>query len=82
MQQQKAYMLQKSQDWGDKISAGHMDRTNVALALNTTIWKTLSYPLPTTLLTKLECDEIMRPALLAALPKMSGGTRAERIPRT
>jgi len=70
MRQQIEDMLGKSQDWADKIAAGHVDRVKVAIALQTTIWKTLGHPLPTTLLTKEECEEIMRPVLNAALPKM------------
>lgn len=63
-------MKAKSQDWEDTITAGHMDQVNVAIALTTTIWRTLSYPLLATVFTKEECEEIMRPAIRAALPKM------------
>jgi len=70
MTQQCEDMKAKSRDWADKISSGHMDRVNVSIALRTTIWRTLGYPLATTLLTLEQCDEIMKPALNAALPKM------------
>ena len=42
MEHQINRMKAKSQDWGDKITAGHMARVNVAIAFTTTIWQTLS----------------------------------------
>ena len=70
MHHQVDRMTAQSKDWGDKITAGVLDRASVAVALNMTIWKTLGYPLSATLLSKNECEDIMRPALQAALPKM------------
>lgn len=63
-------MEEQSQDWADKIKAGHMDRTNVAIILKTTIWKTLGYPLSATLFKKEEYEKIMQPTLQEAIPKM------------
>mmetsp|Transcript_5909 Transcript_5909/g.9058 ORF Transcript_5909/g.9058 Transcript_5909/m.9058 type:complete len:1660 (+) Transcript_5909:3576-8555(+) len=70
MKHQVQRMKRQSKDWADKITAGHMDRVNVAIALKTTVWRTLGYPLAATLLTKAECEDIMKPTINAALSKM------------
>lgn len=57
MKHQIERMVEQSQDWADKISCGHMNRANIAIALRTTIWKTLGYPLSATLLNKEECKK-------------------------
>ena len=63
-------MKEKVVDWGDKIVTGHMDWVNVALALHTVIWKNSGYPSSTVSSTEQECEETMRPAILAVLPKL------------
>ena len=68
-----------ARDWADKISAGQLDRVSAYIALTTTIWKTLSYPLSATLLTKPECKYIMSPVLKAALPKMGINRNFPRV---
>ena len=40
------------------------------MALNTTIWKLLSYPLAATTLLEEDCNNIMRPTIMAALPRL------------
>ena len=69
MTHQIEQMVEQSQDWVDKITCGHMDRTNISIVLQTTIWKTLGYPLSSTLLNKEECETVMRPAIMAASQK-------------
>jgi hypothetical protein len=68
MQFQK--MKDTSIKWADQIRTGWLRRSEVWLALHSTLWKTLFYPLPCTALTKKQCEEIMAPALLQALPAM------------
>lgn len=70
MTNQFTQMYKDTQDWADKITAGHMDHSTAYIALTTTIWKKLCYPLQATLLSKQECDQIMKPVLNAILPKM------------
>jgi hypothetical protein len=63
-------MKEASIIWADQIRTGKLKRHEVHLALHSTLWKTLSYPLPCTTLSKRQCEEIMAPALHQALPAM------------
>jgi hypothetical protein len=63
-------MKELSIKWADQIRTGRLKRSEVYLALHSTLWKTLSYPLPCTSLSKKQCDKIMATALLQALPAM------------
>ena len=70
MKRQVEKMTEQSKDWGCMMRAGHLDRQNTHIALDRTLWKTLSYPLSATTLSESECETIMRPALNVALSKM------------
>ncbi len=63
-------MKEASIKWADQIRTGKLKRHEVRLALDSTLWRTLAYPLPCTTLTKKQCDDIMAPALSQALPAM------------
>jgi hypothetical protein len=63
-------MKEASIKWADQIRTGKLKRHEVHLALHSTLWKTLSYPLPCTTLSKQQCEEIMATALHQALPAM------------
>ncbi len=63
-------MKEASIKWADQIRTGRLQRSEASLALHSTLWKTLAYPLPCTSLSKQQCEEIMAPALLQALPAM------------
>jgi hypothetical protein len=57
MKDQFDWMLATARKWTDKIRTGHLPRHLTWLAWKTTIQKTLEYPLPTTTLTKTQCDK-------------------------
>jgi hypothetical protein len=63
------YLMHKSEQWKDMINTGHLQRTDAWQALETTILKTLEYPLPALTLTEKECNRIIRPVLDAGLNK-------------
>jgi hypothetical protein len=56
--------------WADGMRTGKISPSKVWLAITSTIWRTLSYPLPATNLTKQQCEAIMYPILLYSLPAM------------
>ena len=70
MQPQVGTLKQKFQIWIDTIILGHINRVDITVALNTTIWKSLLYPLAATTLTEEDCNNIMRPTIMAALPRL------------
>jgi hypothetical protein len=61
--------LEASQKWAAQIKARNMRQMDAWLALRSTIWKTLDYPLTCTTLTKKQCEQIMRPEMSAGLAK-------------
>lgn len=65
------YLTQKAEQWKDLINTGHLQRTDAWHALESTILKTLQYPLPALTLTETECNRIIRPVLDAGLNKVS-----------
>lgn len=64
-------MKNKATEWKDLVQSGHLKRHTAWQALETTIMKTMEYPLPALTLTATECNSIMQPILKAALPKTS-----------
>jgi hypothetical protein len=64
-----AQLRKKGKDWSELVSTGHLTAKDVRLALDTTIIKSLEYPLPALTLTEKECKEIIAPILAVALPK-------------
>jgi hypothetical protein len=65
------YLTQKATQWKDLITTGHLQRADAWLALESTILKTLQYPLPALTLSEKECNRIIRPVLDAGLNKAS-----------
>jgi hypothetical protein len=63
------HMLEASQKWEAQIKASNLRQMDAWLALRSTIWKTLEYPLTCTTLTEKQCDQIMRPEMSAGLVK-------------
>jgi hypothetical protein len=63
------HMLEASHKWAAQIKASDMRQNDAWLALRSTIWKTLEYPLTCTTLTEKQCEHIMRPAMSAGLAK-------------
>ena len=68
----------KSEKWKDLITSGHITKTNAYQALNTTILKSLEYPMPALTLTKKQCTHIMAPALTVGLAKSGVSSRFPR----
>lgn len=52
------------------MRTGKISQSETWLAITSTIWRTLSYPLPATNLTKQQCEAIMYPILKYGLPAM------------
>ena len=72
------FLRERAQNWADRVRTGHLPRRLVWESMNTTILKSLQYPLPATTLTEEECRWIMAPLLAQGLPA-SGVVRS--IPR-
>lgn len=62
-------LKKKARDWSNLVLTGHLSADDIRTALNTTIVKSLEYPLPALTLTEKECKEIIAPVLAVALPK-------------
>ena len=62
-------LRQKSESWRDHIRSGHLIPSEARLATDTTIMKSLEYPLLALTITDKECKTIMAPVLEASLTK-------------
>ena len=62
-------LIEKARTWAERIRISFLKERDITTAINTTILKTLEYPLLALLLTEKECDDMLRPILHAALPK-------------
>ena len=67
---QVAEMKKTAEEWYEKVRVGHLTRYDAWMALNSTVLKTLEYPLLALTLTEEECNKIMVPILKGALPKV------------
>ncbi len=54
--------------WADCMRTGRISKDDAWLSFQSTIWKTLSYPLSALNLSRKECDQIMAPILQYLLP--------------
>ncbi len=63
-------LLQKATLWVEQMRTGVIKKNETWLALQSTIWRTLCYPLNAVNLTKQQCEAIMSPILQYALPAM------------
>jgi hypothetical protein len=61
-------MMDLAIEWADCMRTGKIPKDDAWLAFNSTIWKTLSYPLPALNMSKEECESIMKPVLQYLLP--------------
>jgi hypothetical protein len=59
----------KAKHWSDLVLTGHLSAKDVRLALDTTVIKSLEYPLTALTLSEKQCKTIMAPILAVALPK-------------
>lgn len=62
------HMVKSAVSWAQKINGSHIKQHDVWTALQTTIIKTMEYPLRATTLKQRECDKIQTEYLRAALP--------------
>jgi hypothetical protein len=63
-------MIQAATRWADAMGTGSISKEDVWTAIHSTIWQTLSYPLPALRLPKAECNAIMAPILQYCLPAL------------
>jgi hypothetical protein len=63
-------MIEKATLWVDQMRSGIIRKEEAWLALTSTIWRTLCYPLNATNLSLAQCEAIMSPVLRYALPAM------------
>jgi hypothetical protein len=63
------HMLEATYKWAAQIKASNLRKMNAWLALRSTIWNTLEYPLTCTTLTEKKCEQITRTAMSAGLAK-------------
>jgi len=56
--------------WVDGLRTGRISKDETWLALQSTILRTLSYPLPATRFSKIQCEAIMAPLLRYCLPAL------------
>ena len=64
------HMRRVADEWYEKVRVGHLTRFDAWTAFNTTIMKSLEYPLLALTLTDDECTKIMTPVLKAGWPNM------------
>ena len=64
------HMRKIAEVWYEKVRVGHLSRYDAWLALNSTVMKTLQYPLLALTLDEDECNKIMSPILMGGLPKL------------
>ena len=57
-------MLKASELWATQMKRGRLSKQDAWIAFHSTVWKTLSYPIPSTIFSQEECTKIMRPAFI------------------
>jgi hypothetical protein len=63
-------LLDKTLQWADQMRTGVIRKDEMWLALHSTIWRTLSYPLNAVNITKAHWEKIISPIINFALPAM------------
>ncbi len=61
-------LLKLAEQWADNMRTGVITRDEAWLAINSTLWKTKTYPLNALNLSKQQCQAIMAPILNYGLP--------------
>jgi len=70
MQDERDYLLQKASQWAETVRSKQLSRSEAWYCVQSTIMKTLEYPLVATSLSRSDVDTIMTPILKAILPKL------------
>jgi hypothetical protein len=63
-------MRQMATKWASEMKKGNLSKSEAWISLISTLWRSLSYPIPGLNLTKDQCEKIMAPALAYVLPAM------------
>jgi hypothetical protein len=63
-------MMKATMSWADGLRTGTISKNEVWMALQSTIMRTLSYPLPALRFTRSQCEAIMAPILQYCLPAL------------
>jgi hypothetical protein len=66
-EEQVKQLRKKTEQWADRVRSGHLPKTDAWYYLQSTIKRSLLYPLLATTLTEKECKHIEAPALAAGL---------------
>lgn len=64
------HMQRVADEWYEKVRVGHLTRFDAQTAFNSTIMKSLDYPLLALTLTNDDCTRIMAPVLKVGLSNM------------
>jgi predicted lipid carrier protein YhbT len=67
----KRFLRHKAEEWSEYINAGHLNRQDAWLATESTILKSLLYPLALLTLMEKECNHIIAPVLESGLRSSS-----------
>ena len=67
---QVQHMRRIAEEWSDKVRVGHLTRFDAWTAFNTTVMKTLEYPLLALTLTQEEYNSVMAPVISGGLSNM------------
>jgi len=70
MQDERDCLLQKASQWAEAVRAKQLSQSETWYCAQSTIMKTLEYPLVATSLSRSDVDTIMAPILKAILPKL------------
>jgi hypothetical protein len=70
LQEQFNKMLNVATIWADSMRTGRINKEEVWIALQLTIWCMLSYPLPALCLSRAQCEAIMAPVIRYCLPAL------------
>ena len=71
-------LRQKAEEWWSNVRSGHLNRHEAWLALNSTIMRSLLYPLPALTLTKEQCTKIMASVIAAGLNYLGVSSKLRR----
>jgi hypothetical protein len=70
MEAQVSRLTKASSLWVAQIATSKLGGPDTWIALTSTLWKTLGYPLQTTSMTRVACEKIMAPAITQGLRSM------------
>jgi hypothetical protein len=66
-----SHLRRKAETWQEYITTGHLNRQDACFVMETTIMRSLLYPLPALTLTEKECNHIIAQVLSAGLQNLA-----------